>query len=124
MTLWGVACHKLGSIVTENELAILDMDHHIRLAVMMHVTEGESDGYEVIPLSHHAGADVIVRFGRVAAGQLNHNDLSMQVQCHKMTGVRRAIVVSNYRICLGVQWIAVHDIIVSSNPPCQERGKR
>jgi hypothetical protein len=39
-TLWGVACHKLGSIVTENELAILDMDHHIRLAVMMHVTEG------------------------------------------------------------------------------------
>src|SRR5450759_1116299 len=57
--LRGVARHKLGSIVTENEIAILDVDNHIRLAIMMHVTERKSDGDEVIPFGNHAGANVI-----------------------------------------------------------------
>src|SRR5215469_2946727 len=113
---------KLGAVVAEVNLFILDMDDHIQFPILIDIAKRKRNRYLLIPGSDKVWPYVIDGLCRVARGQFDNNYLTMKVEGDEVTGMCQAIIiVPNNLVSLKHARIAVNNIIVFGGSPCEQR---
>ena|SRR5579871_191844 len=111
---------KLRAIVAEDDLAVLDVNNHIELFIVVHIAESQRDRYLVIARCNEVWPDILVRLGGVASWQLDDDHLPVQVEGDEMAGVLRAVIMANNLVGLEEARIAIDDIVVLARAPGQD----
>ncbi len=79
--------HKGSLLIQKHELATLNVDNHIQFAIMVHISEGERHQRQILSWPQQGGTAKHHAFGDITTGNLDYDDVSVQVHSDKMAGV-------------------------------------
>src|SRR5712692_506480 len=108
---------KLAVVVDKDKMTLLHVENHVRDAVPIDILEGKRDHCQVLPRADERWPDVDLPFGGVPTWELDHLDLSGEIEYEEVTGMGHTVVVPYYRVSLEGARSPVVPVILGDLPP-------
>ncbi len=110
-------------LVDEDKVTIGDIDDHVELAVAAHIQEGEGHYGQVLSLADQGRAEVDFGLRGIPSWELDHLDMTVEVDSNEMAGVAGGVGMSDHPVDLVGPRTAVVPVILGHLPPRGEQAQ-
>src|SRR6266568_3442085 len=110
-------------LVDEDKVTIGDIDDHVELAVAAHIQGGEGHYGQVLSLADQGRAEVDFGLRGIPSWELDHLDMTVEVDSNEMAGVAGGVGMSDHPVDLVGPRTAVVPVILGHLPPRGEQAQ-